>query len=84
MSRVSNLFRLQEIDLELLDSQARIDEIDLILGQDEDLRKAKSLLEDQEGIMSEARSAKTRAPSTLLEANAIRLRRRTRRFIAEV
>jgi predicted nucleic acid-binding Zn-ribbon protein len=52
MSRVSNLFRLQEIDLELLDSQARIDEIDLILGQDEDLRKAKSLLEDQEGIMN--------------------------------
>jgi predicted nucleic acid-binding Zn-ribbon protein len=61
MSRVSNLFRLQEIDLELLDSQARIDEIDLILGQDEDLRKAKSLLEDQEGIMSEARSANSSA-----------------------
>jgi predicted nucleic acid-binding Zn-ribbon protein len=61
MSRVSNLFRLQEIDLELLDSQARIEEIDLILGQDEELRKAESLLEDQEGVLSEARSANSSA-----------------------
>ena len=61
MSRVSNLFRLQEIDLELVDSQARIEQIDLILGQDEEVRQAESLLEEREGALTEARSANSSA-----------------------
>jgi predicted nucleic acid-binding Zn-ribbon protein len=61
MSRVSNLFRLQEIDLELLNSQARIEEIETILGQDEEVRQAESLLEEREGVLAEARSANSSA-----------------------
>jgi predicted nucleic acid-binding Zn-ribbon protein len=70
MSRVSNLFRLQEIDLELLDSQARIEQIDLILGQDEEVRQAESLLEEREGALTEARSANSSADHAVASQRA--------------
>jgi predicted nucleic acid-binding Zn-ribbon protein len=61
MSRVSNLYRLQEIDLGLHESQSRIEEIEKILGQDEELRKAQSLLAEREAALTEARSANSSA-----------------------
>jgi predicted nucleic acid-binding Zn-ribbon protein len=56
MSRVSSLFQLQEIDLEIDQSQARIEEIESILEQDEEIRNAHSLLERREQTLSKSRA----------------------------
>ena len=61
MSRVSSLYRLQEIDLELQRSQSRIEEIDSVLAQDEEVRKAQAVLETRDAELSEARSANSAA-----------------------
>ncbi|TFH34512.1 MAG: hypothetical protein E4G99_09350 [Anaerolineales bacterium] len=65
MSRVSSLYRLQEIDLDLQRSQTRIDEIDALLEQDEDLRKARTVLETREAELVEARKQNSSAKHTV-------------------
>jgi predicted nucleic acid-binding Zn-ribbon protein len=61
MSRVSNLYRMQEIDLDLQSSQARIEEIDTLLEQDEEIRRARAILSEREAELSEARNANASA-----------------------
>jgi predicted nucleic acid-binding Zn-ribbon protein len=61
MSRVSSLFRLQEIDLELQRSQARIEEIDVVLSQDADLIRAGDILETRGAALTEAQSVNANA-----------------------
>ncbi len=56
MSRVSNLYRLQEIDLDLKRSHERILAIDEILSQDEAIQRANAILEQRLQALSEARS----------------------------
>ncbi len=56
MSRISNIYRLQEIDLEIESSQKRIEEIDHILGQDEAILQAQAILTQRDGELTEARS----------------------------
>lgn len=56
MSRISNIYRLQEIDLEIESSQKRIEEIDHILGQDEAVLQAQAILTQRDGELTEARS----------------------------
>jgi len=55
MSRVSSLYRLQEIDLELQRCQTRIEEIDSLLDQDEELRQAQAILETRDAELTESR-----------------------------
>jgi predicted nucleic acid-binding Zn-ribbon protein len=61
MSRVSNLFRLQELDLEINRSHERIAEIDIRLADDEEVKAARSDLESKEEQLAEARLANSRA-----------------------
>ena len=61
MSRVSSLYRLQEIDLELQRIQSRIEEIDSVLAQDDELPKARAVLETRAAELSEVRSANSGA-----------------------
>jgi predicted nucleic acid-binding Zn-ribbon protein len=61
MSRVSNLFRLQEIDLDLQSSQARIEEIEALLEQDAEIRNAGAILNEREAELAEARTTNSNA-----------------------
>jgi predicted nucleic acid-binding Zn-ribbon protein len=55
MSRVSNLFRLQELDLEISRSHERITEIDMLLADDEEVTAARADVESKEELLAEAR-----------------------------
>lgn len=61
MSRISNLYRVQEIDLDLSASQTRIEEIEQILAQDEEIRIAETLLGERKEQLAEARAANSSA-----------------------
>ncbi|MGD8822262.1 MAG: C4-type zinc ribbon domain-containing protein [Anaerolineales bacterium] len=61
MSRVSSLYRLQEIDTTLENSQARIEEIKEILENDAAVVQAKQALAQAEEGLSEARVARNQA-----------------------
>lgn len=61
MSRVSNLYRLQEIDLDLKRSHERILVIDEILSEDEEIQRAKALVDQRDQALSEARHANSSA-----------------------
>ncbi|MCJ7823970.1 MAG: C4-type zinc ribbon domain-containing protein [Anaerolineales bacterium] len=61
MSRVSNIFRLQELDLELSRCHERIAEIDMQLADDEEVKTARSDLESKEEQLAEANLANSSA-----------------------
>ena len=61
MSRVSNIFRLQELDLEISRSHERIAEIDILLADDEEVTTARADLESKEEHLAEARLANSSA-----------------------
>ncbi len=61
MSRVSNIFRLQELDLEISRCHGRIAEIDVLLADDEEVTAARADLESKEEILAEARLANSSA-----------------------
>jgi predicted nucleic acid-binding Zn-ribbon protein len=57
MSRTSNLFRLQELDLALDQANGRLEEIEHILANDEALKRAKEKTGQAEEMLREARAA---------------------------
>ena len=61
MSRVSNIFRLQELDLELSRCHERIAEIDMQLADGEEVKTARSDLESKEEQLAEANLANSSA-----------------------
>ena len=61
MSRVSNIFRLQELDLEIRRSQERIAEIDILLVDDKEVTEARSDFESKEEQLADAKSANSKA-----------------------
>jgi predicted nucleic acid-binding Zn-ribbon protein len=61
MSRVSSLYRLQEIDSTLASSHARITEIQEILENDAAVLKAREALSQAEDSLSQARIARNKA-----------------------
>ena len=61
MSRVSNLYRLQELDLEIRRCHDRIAEIDMQLADDEEVKTARSDLESKEKQLADARLANSSA-----------------------
>jgi len=61
MSRVSSLFRLQELDLQISRSHERIAEIDVLLADDEEVTKARTDCESKEQQLAEARLANSKA-----------------------
>ncbi len=61
MSRVSNIFRLQELDLEIRRSHERIAEIDILLVDDEEVTQARAVAESMEEQLAEARLANSKA-----------------------
>ena len=61
MSRVSNIFRLQELDLEIRRSHERIAEIDILLVDDKEVTQARSVSESMEEQLAEARLANSKA-----------------------
>ncbi len=61
MSRVSNIFRLQELDLEIRRSHERIAEIDILLADDKEVTTARSDFENQEQQLAEVKLADSKA-----------------------
>ncbi len=61
MSRVSSLFRLQELDLEINRCHERIAEIDMLLADDEEVTTARTDCESKEEQLAEARLANSKA-----------------------
>ena len=61
MSRVSNIFRLQELDLEISRGHERIAEIDIMLMDDEEVITARADLTSKEEQLAEARLANSSA-----------------------
>jgi len=61
MSRVSSLFRLQELDLQISRSHERIAEIDVLLADDEEVTTAREDFEIKEEQLAEAKSANSKA-----------------------
>jgi len=61
MSRVSSLFRLQELDLQISRSHERIAEIDVLLTDDEEVTTARKDFEIKEEQLAEAKSANSKA-----------------------
>ncbi|MFV9675837.1 MAG: zinc ribbon domain-containing protein [Anaerolineales bacterium] len=61
MSRVSSLFRLQELDLQISSSHERIAEIDVLLADDEEVTTARKDFEIKEEQLAEAKSANSKA-----------------------
>ncbi|MGB2894968.1 MAG: C4-type zinc ribbon domain-containing protein [Anaerolineales bacterium] len=61
MSRVSNIFRLQELDLEISRCHGRIAEIDVLLADDDEVTSARADLESREEKLAEARLANSSA-----------------------
>ena len=61
MSRVSNIFRLQELDLEIRRSHERIAEIDILLADDEEVTTARADFESKEEHLAEAKLANSKA-----------------------
>lgn len=61
MSRVSSLFRLQELDLKISRSHERIAEIDVLLADDEEVTAARADCESKEEQLAEARLANSKA-----------------------
>jgi hypothetical protein len=57
MSRTSNLYRLQELDLALDQAQERLEEIDRILADDEQLKRARVKTDQAEATLRDARAA---------------------------
>ena len=61
MSRVSSLFRLQELDLQISRSHERIAEIDVLLADDEEVTTARADCESKEEQLAEARLENSKA-----------------------
>jgi predicted nucleic acid-binding Zn-ribbon protein len=61
MSRVSSLFRLQELDLLISRSHERIAEIDVLLASDKEVTKARTDCESKEEQLTEARLENSKA-----------------------
>ena len=61
MSRVSSLYRLQELDLQISRSHERIAEIDVLLADDEEVTTAREDFESKEEQLAEARTANSSA-----------------------
>jgi predicted nucleic acid-binding Zn-ribbon protein len=61
MSRVSSLYRLQELDLQISRSHERIAEIDVLLADDEEVTTARADFESKEEQLAEARAANAKA-----------------------
>ncbi len=61
MSRVSSLYRLQELDLQISRSHERIAEIDVLLADDEEVTTARADFESKEEQLAEARAANSKA-----------------------
>jgi predicted nucleic acid-binding Zn-ribbon protein len=61
MSRVSSLYRLQEIDTTLENSRSRIQEIEGILENDAAVMEAKGALAEAEEALADARTARNQA-----------------------
>lgn len=61
MSRISSLHRLQELDLDIDRSQARIAEIDAILANDSAVQAAQNAFDRAESTLSQARMVYSRA-----------------------
>jgi hypothetical protein len=61
MSRVSSLFRLQELDLQISRSHERIAEIDVLLANDEEVTTARTECESKEEQLAEARLENSKA-----------------------
>ncbi len=61
MSRVSSLYRLQELDLQISRSHERIAEIDVLLADDEEVATARADCESKEEQLAEARLANSKA-----------------------
>ncbi len=61
MSRVSSLFRLQELDLQISRSHERIAEIDILLADDEEVTAARADVENKEEQLAAARLANSSA-----------------------
>lgn len=65
MSRVSNLYRLQELDLEREQALARIEEIERLMGEDAELRQAEQETSEAEQRLKQARTQHAQAEHTL-------------------
>lgn len=65
MSRVSSLYRLQEIDTTLEKSRSRIQEIEEILENDAAVRQSKAALTQAEEALAEARVSRNQAEHTV-------------------
>lgn len=61
MSRVSSLYRLQEIDSTIVSSRARIVEIQKILENDAEVLQARQVLSEAEEVLSQARISRNQA-----------------------
>jgi predicted nucleic acid-binding Zn-ribbon protein len=61
VSRVSSLYTLQELDLALAASEARVQEIERILGDDLELQRLRTLVAEAEDQQGSAKSANTSA-----------------------
>ena len=66
MSRISTLYRLQELDTEIDNNHARIKEINAILADNSELAATREALEGAEIILKEARAANSSANHTVL------------------
>ena len=65
MSRVSSLYRLQELDSEIDRNRTRIDQIQAILGDDEERGRAMNALQTAEERLNESRTANSSAEHTV-------------------
>ena len=66
MSRVSSLYRLQELDTEIDNNHARIEEINTILADNSELALMREALEGAEVVLKEARTTNSSANHAVL------------------
>ena len=66
MSRVSSLYRLQELDTEIDNNHARIEEINTILADNSELAALREALEGAEVALKEARTENSTANHAVL------------------
>lgn len=61
MSRASSLYRLQQLDIELMNSHERVEEIQQILEDDKEVVRLRRILENSEAELKTAKTAHTTA-----------------------
>jgi predicted nucleic acid-binding Zn-ribbon protein len=61
MSRASSLYRLQQLDIELMDSRESVEEIQQILEDDKEVIRIRGELEKSETVLKEAQTEHTNA-----------------------